>query len=288
MINRLVNKIKTDGWLSIFSSLITKFKMRLHAPNLVIEKCKLIPICLGSQYGGKRFFDFHELFDTTIVSCGLGEDASFDIQFALTYNAKVIILDPTPTAITHFEGIIDRIGSSSNVQDQAPSHKDVEGYNLTGLSYNQLVLEKFALWTNHESLRFFAPKNPKHTSYSITNYQNDYKLDSDFEYIKVDAVTIESILEKYNIHQLQLLKLDIEGAEIDVLKDMLKKRIYPTQIAVEFDGLNHPSKRAKLDSKEVDRLLRQHGYLCYHFDGIADFLYVLSSKVDTELAKYAK
>jgi len=285
---RLLNRIKIDGFLSIFKIPITKFKMHLYAPNVVVEKCKIITTCLGSQYGGKRFFDFHELFETTIVSCGLGEDASFDIQFAQNYNAKVIILDPTPKAITHFEDIKEIIGTSSIALDKASWSKDIKEYNLTGINHNQLVLEKFALWTNHESLRFFAPKNPKHTSYSITNYQNEYKLDSDFEHIMVESVTIESILSKYNIKKLQFLKLDIEGAEIEVLKDMLKKKIYPTQIAVEFDGLNHPSKRSKLDCEEVDRLLRQHGYLCYDFDGIADFLYVLSSRVDAELIKYTK
>ena len=66
---------------------------------------------------------------------------------------------------------------------------------------------------------------------------------------------------------------------------MLEKRIFPTQIAVEFDGLNFPSKRGRLDCINVDNLLRQHGYLCYDFDGVADFLYVLSARVEDEMAK---
>ena len=192
MFRRLLNRIKIDGFLSIFKIPITKFKMHLYAPNVVVEKCKIITTCLGSQYGGKRFFDFHELFETTIVSCGL------------TYNAKEIILDPTPKAITHFEDIKEIIGTSSIALDKASWSKDIKEYNLTGINHNQLVLEKFALWTNHESLRFFAPKNPKHTSYSITNYQNEYKLDSDFEHIMVESVTIESILSKYNIKNLTI------------------------------------------------------------------------------------
>ena len=274
-----------DGFLSIFRSALTKLKMWIYNPDVLVENVEIRPISLGNQYGGKRFFDFHELSDAVIISCGLGEDASFDVEFASRYGAKVIILDPTPRAIRHYEDILDRVSMSAETRGHDLGAHDVTAYDLTKVTSHQLVLEKFALWTRPEILKFFAPKNPKHVSYSITNYQNDYQIDSNFEHIEVDAVTLESIILKYDIHQLHLLKLDIEGAEIDVLKDMLEKRIYPTQIAVEFDGLNFPSKRGRLDCTSMDSLLRQHGYLCYDFDGVADFLYVLSARVEAEITK---
>ena len=66
---------------------------------------------------------------------------------------------------------------------------------------------------------------------------------------------------------------------------MMKNKIYPTQIAVEFDGFNSPSKKALSDYYEVDSQLRENGYLCYDFDVLADFLYVQSNRVKEELNK---
>ena len=117
----------------------------------------------------------------------------------------------------------------------------------------------------------------------VTNFQHNYSLSENFEHIIVDSVTLQTLLEKYKFEQLHLLKLDIEGAEVEVLKDMMKNKIYPTQIAVEFDGFNSPSKKALSDYYEVDSQLRANGYLCYDFDGLADFLYVQSNRVKEEL-----
>jgi hypothetical protein len=60
---------------------------------------------LGTEYGGWTFIDEKKLYDSTIISAGLGEDASFDVEFAQKYNSRVIIVDPTPRAIQHFEEI---------------------------------------------------------------------------------------------------------------------------------------------------------------------------------------
>jgi len=57
-----------------------------------------------------------------------------------------------------------------------------------------------------------------------------------------------------------LLKLDIEGVEIDVIRDMINKEIYPCQILVEFEELGSPSLRGKRDVEEIDRLLRDRDY----------------------------
>ena len=68
-----------------------------------------------------------------------------------------------------------------------------------------------------------------------------------------------------------------------VVKKNRKGGIYPTQISVEFDGFNFPSKRARLDYEGVDAGLREHGCLCYDFDGMVDFLYARSDRVNREL-----
>ena len=283
IINKLVKRIRKDGVLSIPSTILKKIKWIIYQPNVILEDIPLKPIKLGNEYGGKSFFDFKELHGSEIISCGLGEDASFDVEFAAKYNSKIIMVDPTPRAIIHYQLIMKFIGTKSKKSYLDQGAQDIEAYDLLKVTKDQLLLEKFALWTTPSKLNFFAPKNPKHVSYSITNFQNNYSLDTEFEHIEVDAVTLKTLLDKYKINRLHLLKLDIEGAEIEVLINMLKDRIYPTQIAVEFDGFNFPTKRARLDYEGVDSALREHGYLCYDFDGMADFLYVRSDRVNREL-----
>ena len=66
---------------------------------------------LGTDYGGWSFVEDEKFHGGTIISCGLGEDASFDVEFSSKYNARIIIVDPTVRAIKHFEGIMQRVGS---------------------------------------------------------------------------------------------------------------------------------------------------------------------------------
>lgn len=44
-------------------------------------------------------------------------------------------------------------------------------------------------------------------------------------------------MQTYNHYKIDLLKLDIEGAEIVVLRDMIKNKIFPKYLCVEFDLL---------------------------------------------------
>ena len=93
-------------------------------------------------------------------------------------------------------------------------------------------------------------------------------------HIEVTATTLEALLAKYQLKTLPLMKLDIEGAEIAVIQQMLEKSIYPRQLLVEFDEMNFPSGRPKKNVEETDGILRQAGYICRYFDGKANFLYV--------------
>src|SRR5271170_2515948 len=80
-----------------------------YAPAIVVERSTEL-LRLGSDYGGWTFEPSPDLQECVIVSCGLGEDGSFDVEFASRFHAKIIIVDPTPRAIRHFEKIQERIG----------------------------------------------------------------------------------------------------------------------------------------------------------------------------------
>ena len=56
-----------------------------------------------------------------------------------------------------------------------------------------------------------------------------------YEYVEVDS--IKNIMAELNHTHIDCLKLDIEGSEIVVLKQMLEDKIFPTILCVEFDLL---------------------------------------------------
>ena len=74
--------------------------------------------------------------------------------------------------------------------------------------------------------------------------------------------------------QVDILKLDIEGAEIDVLKDVLKSNNLPKQILVEFDIRRKPSFKNKKILKQIHNLLLSK-YDLIKINTKGDFTYLL-------------
>lgn len=86
----------------------------IYSPDLNISEHNYSLIKLGTEYGGWTFADSDNLSNSTIISCGLGEDASFDIEFASKFNSKVVMVDPTPRAVKHHNEIMERVGMSAS------------------------------------------------------------------------------------------------------------------------------------------------------------------------------
>ncbi len=228
-------------------------------------------IRMGTSYGGWEFIDHPALHGALAVSAGLGEDASFDVEFASRYRGKLVIVDPTPRAIAHFQKLLTRLGHKAVIGYVPGGNQPIESYELQGLTSQNFELVERALWSSQTTVKFFQPPNPAHVSYSITNFQNSYSQETPF--IEVPTITLKTLLQSQGIDRLELIKLDIEGAEIEVLNDMLKSNILPNQILVEFDELSIPSAESKAKYEACDEVLRQNGYECIYWNGRADFAY---------------
>ena len=50
---------------------------------------------LGSKYGGWAINTNLPPF-SNVISCGVGEDVSYEIEFLNKYNGKIYLVDPTP------------------------------------------------------------------------------------------------------------------------------------------------------------------------------------------------
>ena len=229
---------------------------------------------LGSKNGGWTFCENKNLYNSTIISAGLGEDASFDVEFTEKYNSKIIIIDPTPRAITHYKEIIKNIGKKKTKNYRNSGHQDIDSYNLTKLKKKKFILEEKALWICKKKVKFFKPSNNNYVSHSINNFQNNYNINSD--YIMVNSISLTEIIKKYKLSNkgFPLMKLDIEGAEIEVLIDCIKKKIRPNQILVEYDELNNFTKNGHYRVTKTHNLLCKNNYKLVFSDGTSNFLYL--------------
>lgn len=245
----------------------------LYAPKVTIEDVGPLKR-LGSVYGGWTFVAEPALRGATIVSAGLGEDASFDVEIARDQGAKVLLVDPTPRAIAHYRAIAPRLGRPRERDYADGGRQPVAAYPLDGVAPDRLSLVERALWTEVATLKFYEPSNSDHVSHSLTNFQNDYRTDTPA--IEVESTTLPDLMRDAGITELQLLKLDIEGAEIAVLSDMLDRGLRPRQLLIEFDELMNRTRRSLIRWREMDRRLRGSGYRCGYFDKRSCFLYVLA------------
>jgi FkbM family methyltransferase len=243
----------------------------LYAPKVAIDDVGPLKR-LGSGYGGWTFVADPALRGATIVSAGLGEDASFDVEIARAEGATVLLVDPTPRAVAHYGALAARIGSARTRDYADGGCQPAEAYPLEGVAADQLRLIDKALWTEVSTLKFYMPPNEDHVSHSLTNFQNDYRTDTPA--IEVESTTLPDLMRQECLPELQMLKLDIEGAEIDVLTDMLDRGIKPRQLLIEFDELTKHSKRGLERWQAMDGRLRSTGYRCGYFDQRSCFLYV--------------
>ena len=95
-------------------------------------------------------------------------------------------------------------------------------------------------------------------------------------FIEVDSITIDKLLDQLNLNKddIPLIKLDIEGAEIEFLIDCFNKDFRPRQILVEFDELNAPSKRGFQRVTNINHILIKNNYQLIKTDGQSNFLYL--------------
>ena len=83
------------------NTLIKKITNLIITIIIKIKKKNYSFISLGSVYGE---WTIHNKISSnpTVLSCGAGEDISFDIDFLNHFSGKIYLVDPTPRAIKHY------------------------------------------------------------------------------------------------------------------------------------------------------------------------------------------
>lgn len=152
---------------------------------------------LGSDYGGHSV-DLSLLNDKSIVySVGIGNDNSFDESVIRYTGCKVYAFDPTTKAVEWIK--------------QQPKLNNFFFYDL-GLS-------------NFNGIAKFAP--PKEKAWVSFSEKEDGT-------VTFPVKKLSTIMDRLNHKKIDCLKMDIEGSEYGVLKDIIEEKIKITQICLEF------------------------------------------------------
>ena len=172
---------------------------------------------IGNTYGG--WIVPSSLLDSdSICYCvGCGEDISFDLGMIDTFGCDVYGFDPTPKAIEYVK---------EHAGDNPKYH-----------------FQEVGLWDKEDTLKFYVPKNPDHVSHSLVNLQ---KTD---EYISVKVDRLSTLMERLGHQRIDVLKLDIEGAEYKVIESAIEDGIDIRILCVEYDECFNP-----LDAGYKDRI----------------------------------
>lgn len=204
---------------------------------------------LGTNYGGWSIPINAKLDSNSIVySGGVGEDISFDLKLEHKYKSKIFLIDPTKRTIKHYSEIKEfyrtKINNfTGNIQEDYL-------YNIKDLhpNFNNFTYIDKGLYREKTRLKFYKQTNLNYVSQSLVlnMFGNEY------DEVEVDSV--KNIMKEYNHTKIDLLKLDIEGSEIDVLNQMLNDEIYPRFLCIEFDLLLKNKDHNKLTEKIAKRL----------------------------------
>jgi FkbM family methyltransferase len=221
---------------------------------------------IGTGYGG--WFVPADLLSNQSLCYGVGagEDISFEVGLIHRYGCEVHCFDPTPRAFRHVEQLHRNTanGIPTSINDSINLHYIIDPGNLARLHFHAI-----GLWSQDRTMRFYAPKNPAHVSHSIVNLQRT----SDF--FEAECRTLETVMQTLGHTELSLLKLDVEGAEYEILGSILSGRIRPAALCVEFDEGYHPLDEAYLTRiHDMVGRIKAQGYRLTYVDGWnATFIY---------------
>ena len=193
-------------------------------PDIVLEHTHL-----GSEHGGWNIPGKLIAPESVVYSVGIGMDISFDMELISQFGVTIHAFDPTPKSIEWLK--------RQNLPDQFHHHP-------------------WGLADYDGEAQFHVPKNPSHVSHSMIGSQVTTQ-----EAVTVQVRTLKSIMAELGHEKLDMLKMDIEGAEYAVLSDLLSSTLRPTLLLVEFHH-RFRSIGAKATRNMVEKL-KADGYRLY-------------------------
>jgi FkbM family methyltransferase len=173
----------------------------LHTGDLGNPQIRREGLPLGNE-GARWFVCTGSLIPSSVVySFGVGQDISFDLELIHRFGVRVHAFDPTPKSIEWLRTQV------------LPTNFDFHPYGVADFE---------------GTCKFFAPNNPAHVSHSII------ERDTPWPAIGLPVHRLPTIMKMLGHERIDLLKMDIEGAEYAVISDLLVCGLRVNQLLVEF------------------------------------------------------
>jgi FkbM family methyltransferase len=139
---------------------------------------------------------------TIVYSFGVGENISFDLALIERFDLSVYAFDPTP--------------------------KSIEWVKKQNIPHN-FIMHEYGIANFDGTALFHPPENPDHVSNTILD-----RPESGNKAIPVPIKKLSTIMRELGHERVDILKMDIEGAEYNVIKDIEQSDIRPQQILIEL------------------------------------------------------
>ena len=158
-------------------------------------------VWLGNE-GARWCVDTNGLSSASVIySFGVGEDISFERELIRRLGARVHAFDPTPRSICW-------------VRNQVlPREFLFHEYGIAGFDGSCL---------------FLPPENPSHVSYTISDRPSSQPA------VPLTVHRLTTVMKMLGHDRIDVLKMDVEGAEYDVISDLMASEVVIKQLLVEF------------------------------------------------------
>ena len=202
-------------------SIFTKSKQRFRRHKLKQLGIEPVSCKTSALYGGDHGWVVDESLlnrESVIYSVGVGSNIDFDIELINSFGATVHAFDPTPRSIEWVKS------------QKLPKH---------------FIFHPFGLSAENGHMDFFPPAKASSTHFSPIDRYGDTN-----NVVRAPVKDIDTIASELNHKEIDLLKMDIEGAEYEVIEALPKNRVAINQILIEF---HHMYKGVPI-SKTVDAI----------------------------------
>ena len=142
-----------------------------------------------------------------IYSFGIGTDISFDLEASKKFKVPIFMYDPTPKV--------------SEYMKQFSNNKN-------------FIFTTEGIFSEEKTIKFYLSNDKNKVNSSIYPIHGE---ESPYKYVKCRTLSDFMKINKHD--RIDILKMDIEGAAVDVMEDMLENTsIRPKQIVTEIEVIN--------------------------------------------------
>ena len=188
---------------------------------------------------------------------GAGDDISFDTELKTRYNSNIFIFDPTPAAKEHFMMLKDISGKNQPMPtvSQDGSYR----YKINFTQLDEINFIETGVWSHKTILKFHDPGLNNYVSHSVYLFKDSENV------LELPVDSIKNFMAGHGHSSVDLVKLEIEGAEYAVIDSILTDKADVKMILVEFDEIFHVKGIAHLlRIRKTCKQLEKAGYVLAH------------------------